>query len=354
MDNLQQLNQNQPQPIPIEATHHNLANIHATSSEISHLWVTYMAECMSVTMLKHMVARSLDPAFHKVLQLALDVASQNISAMEGIFNAIHHPVPKGFGEKDVDINAPPLFAEEFSVRYTKLMTKYILANHTLAFSDSSRTDIKSLFFEAIGKSRDVIQKVDQVLLEKGLFAKSPNIELPDRIEFVHDKTYYGSFFSKSVRPLNAIEISNIFNIMDFKIGMRALKQGFAQVTKSNQVRNFLNHGITIADKQLEVLGSLLENDDLPKPKILNDLITDSTQSPYSDRLMVFHTTIAMARIILAYGIGLTGSSRKDIITDFTRLTLEILEFDKDGVDIMVENGWLEQVPQTINRAKLTH
>ncbi|EGW38974.1 DUF3231 family protein [Desulfosporosinus sp. OT] len=200
----------------------------------------------------------------------------------------------------------------------------------------------------------LFKKTDEVLLEKGLFSKSPYIELPDRVEYVHDKSYYGSFFGKSDRSLNTVEISNIFNVIDFKTAMRTLKQGFAQVTKIDKVRNHFYRGVRMADKQLEVLGSLLEKDDLPKSEILNDLITDSTQSPYSDRLMMFHTTIAMARIIMAYGIGLTNNSRKDIVSDFTRLMVEILEFSKDGVDVMIEYGWLERVPQTVNREELTH
>lgn len=350
----QQVNQNQTQQVPFEAIQHNLSNIKPTSSEFNYLWITYMAESMAIAMLKHMVSKSKDPDFRNILQLALDVSSQNLIAIEEIFNSNHHPVPDAFGEKDVDVNAPELFTEEFSVRYTKHMTRYILVNHNLAFSDSSRTDIKDLFSGAIEKAKDVIQKADQVLLAKGLFSKSPNVEFPDRVEYVHDKNYYGSFFGKSDRPINVVEICNVFNVMDFKTAMRALKQGFAQVTKSDQVRNHLNRGIKMADKQLEVLGSLLEEDDLPKTEILNDLITDSTQSPYSDRLMMSHATIAYARIIMAYGIGLTNNARKDIIADFTRLMVEILEFSKDGVDIMIENGWLEQVPQTINREKLTH
>lgn len=354
MENLQQVNQNLPQQDPMEAVQHNLLSIKPTSSEINYLWITYMAECMSCAMLKHMVAKSKDPDFRSVLQLALDSSSQNIIAIEDIFNSLHHPIPDGFGEKDVDANAPELFAEEFSVRYTKLMSRYILINHTSAFSDSSRADIKDLFSSAIEKSKGVIQKADQVLLAKGLFPKSPNLELPDCLEYVHDKNYYGSFLMKSDRPLNTVEISNIFNVIDFKTSMRALKQGFAQVTKSDQVRNHLNRGVRMADKQLEILGSLLEKDNLPKPEILNDLITDSTQSPYSDRLIMFHASIAMARIILAYGVGLTNSARKDIVQVFTRLMVEILEFSKDGTDIMIENGWLEQVPQTINREKITH
>jgi hypothetical protein len=333
---------------------HNLSDIKPTSSEINHLWITYMAENMSVAILKHMVAKSKDPDFHNVLQLALDISSQNIIEIEDLYNIIQHPIPDGFGENDVDINAPELFAEEFCLRYTKLMQKYILINHSIAFSDCSRFDIKNLFAGFNEKAKKVIEKADEILLAKGLFQKSPYIEFPDRVEYVHDKRYYGSFFGQSERPLNVVEISNIFNIIDFKISMRALKLGFSQVTKSDKVRNHLNRGLKMADKQLEILGRLLENDSLPKPEIMSNQVTGSTQSPYSDRLMMFHTSIAMARIIMAYGIGLTNSSRKDVISDFSRLMVEILEYSKNGIDIMIENGWLEKVPETRDRQELTH
>lgn len=352
MNNLQDANQSQLEQFSYLTVQHNLANIKPTSSEINYLWTTYMAESMSVAMLKHMVTKSKDPDFHNILQLALDESSSNIKAIEDIFNNIQHPIPEGFGEKDVDINAPELFAEEFSIRYTKLMQKYILVNHTIAFSDCSRPDIKNLFSEFTDKAKKVIERADRVLLEKGLFPKSPFIESPDQIEYVHDKSYYGSFFGKSKRPLNAVEISNISNVIEFKLAMRALKIGFSQVTKSEQVRNHMNRGLTMSDKQLAVLGLLLQNDGLPSPEILDNRVTDCTQSPYSDKLIMFHTTIAMARIILAYGLGLTNSARKDIVSDFSRLTAEILVFSQDGVDIMIEKGWLEKVPETVNRHKL--
>lgn len=333
---------------------HNDLNLRPTSSEISHLWMTYMAESMSVAMLKHMAAKAKDPDFHNILQFALDISSQNIMALENLFTLLQYPVPDGFGENDVDINAPELFTTEFSVRYTKLMQKFILINHNIAFSDCSRLDIKSLFLEFSENANMVIAKVDQVLLAKGLFPKSPNMELPDQVEHVYDKGYYGSLLGKNERPLNAIEISNIFNIIDFKVSMKALKLGFSQVTRSEQLRKHLNRGLKMADKQLEVLGKLLENDSLPKPKFLNDLVTGSTQPPYSDKLMMFHTSVAMARIILVYGLGLTNSARKDIIADFLRLMGEILKYSKDGVEIMIENRWLERVPETLDRHKLIH
>lgn len=352
MDNCQETPQQSYTETISPGALHDVENIKPTSSELNHLWITYMAESMSIAMLKHMVAKSNDPLFHGALAFALETSSQNVIALESVFERIRHPIPGGFGERDVDINAPELFADEFSMRYTKLMQKYIVINHSIAFSDCSRPDIKNMFSEFMDKARQVIDKLDRALLAKGLFAKSPYVEIPEQVEYVHDKDYYGSFWGKSDRPLNVVEISNIYNIMDFKMAMKALKLGFSQVAKSRMVRHHLVRGIEMADKQLEVLGMLMENDGLPKPEIISDRVTSSTQSPYSDRLMMFHSSIAMGRIILAYGMGMTNSVRKDILTHFSRLTIEILEFSKSGVDIMIKNGWLERVPEAADRRKL--
>ncbi|WP_040413104.1 DUF3231 family protein [Desulfosporosinus sp. OT] len=71
--------------------------------------------------------------------------------------------------------------------------------------------------------------------------------------------------------------------------------------------------------------------------------------------MLFQTTIAMARIILVYGLALTNSARKDVVLALSRrLMAEIIEFSKDGVDLLIENGWLERVQETANRQELIH
>lgn len=355
MDNLQPaIIQGESERAHFDTIQHNLSHIKPTASEISHLWSSYLAESMSVAFLKHMVRHSKDPDFHDVLQFALDISSQRILLMEELFNSIQHPIPKGFGEDDVNIDASELYDDAFSVRYTRIGTKYILLNYGVAYSDSSRIDFRNLFSGFNNTSIDVIERANNVLLTKGLFSKSPYLPIPEKVEFVHDKSFYGSFFGGHERPLNAVEISNIFSIMDYKIAIRTLTLGFAQVTKSGQIKDYLNRGLKIADKQLRVLGALLEKESLKGPDIVNYQVTDSKESPYSDRVMMFHFTIAIAYIITAYGLGLTNSARKDVVLTFSRLMAEILELAKDGADLLIENGWLERVPEAPNRQVLTH
>lgn len=307
MNSTQQITtQGQPEQIPTGTVQHNLHNIKPTSSEIYHLWSTYIAYSMACAMQKHMVAKCQDPDLKNVLQNALDVSNRSIQRMEELFKTIEYPIPDAFGEKDVDVNAPALFEEIYCVKYTRLLTKSILINHSRAYGDSSRSDFIDLFGSFIDDAKRIIRLADDVLLAKGLFHKSPTILQPDKVDYIHDKNYYGSFWG-SARPLNSMEISNVYNLMDFKIAMKTLKLGFAQVIKSHKLKKHLNRGIKMADKQLEVLGSILKKERLPEPATMDLWVTDSKESPYSERLMMFHVTTTLAYIVSYYGLGLTNS-----------------------------------------------
>ncbi len=221
MDNLQQTTiQANPESVPFGVDQHNLSNIMSTASEISYLWSSYLAESMAVAFLKHMAAKSKDPDFHSVLQFALDISSQRVTLMEDLFNTIKHPIPKGFGEEDVDINARELFSEGFCVRYTRLTSKYILINYSFAFSDSTRSDFRELFSGFINTSKEVIARADNVLLAKGLLPKPPSIPVADKADYVHGKAYYGSIFG-SDRPLNAIEEGLKCRINNYKYSVHS-------------------------------------------------------------------------------------------------------------------------------------
>ncbi|EHQ88511.1 DUF3231 family protein [Desulfosporosinus youngiae] len=353
MNNLDQRNNGMTaEQVPLGYIQHNLTDIKPMASEIAHLWSSYLAENMSVCMLKYMVSKSNDIDIHNVLQLALDISSKRVRSMKDIYNSIHNPIPDGFSEKDVKVDVKGLFSDSFSLTYTRLMTKFIMQYYCISLSESARTDFRDFFSEAINTSQEVMVRATDVLLAKGLLNKSPCIEIPDKVSYVHEKNYYGSFFRGSDRPLNVIEVDNIYYIMELKIAMKTLKSGFSQVVESEKLRNYLIQGLNIADNQLKILGTFLEKENLPIPEDTNYQVTKSQESPFSDKLMMFHVTVTMAYVLTAYGYSLTNTSRKDLVTSLSRLIAEILDYCKDGMDLMIENGWLERVPEATNREKL--
>ncbi len=349
----QQCSQVNTEQVLFGAVQHNLSDILPSASEVGYLWTSYLAESMSVCFLKYYVAKSKDPDIHAVLQRALDVSSQRIDTMENIFNSIHHPIPEAYGERDVDVNTKQLFAESFTIQYTRLMHKFILINYSKSLSASSRSDFRRYFSECLNTSQEVHQKATEVLLAKGLLEKFPSIVNPDRVDFVHNIDYLGSILGLgNQRPLNALEISHLVTLMENKQLLKTLNIGYAQVVKSEKVKRFLSQAKQIADKHLKKLGSYLEDEDLPQPIITSNLVTDSTESPHSDKLIMCHATVVLATIIAEYGLSLATTSRKDLAATFANLVTDILILAKDGAELMIESGWLEKVPQTANRKEL--
>ena len=108
----------------------------------------------------------------------------------------------------------------------------------------------------------------------------------------------------------------------------------------------------MATKHVEVFGSLLTKDDLPSPVTWDAEVTQSTVSPFSDKLMMFHTTALIGIGMGYYGTALSTCLRKDVAAVYIRLTAEIGKYSLDGAKMMIDHGWIEEPPKAANRDEL--
>ncbi|MDQ7092502.1 DUF3231 family protein [Desulfosporosinus sp. PR] len=323
------------------------------SSEIGHLWTSYQAETVSVCMLKQYVHEASDPEIRSLLQRTLDISSQRVQTMKNLFETIHHPIPMAFGEKDVTINAKALFNDSFKLAYTRLMHKLVLINNCQAFSISSRLDFRDYFKECIDTSQEIIQKATNVLIARGALIHSPYIEIPQNIEIVHNKNYAGTLFGDT-RALNAIELSHIISLLETKMLIRLQTIAFSQIVRSDIIRNHFLKIIHIADKHIHKLESILDAEKLPKPTTIYYNVTDSVESPFSDRLMLAHSTATTAFVIAGYGLAIPNSPKLDLLSAYHNFAGELLNLAKDGSKLMIEKNWLERIPEAVNRDELLH
>ncbi len=54
-----------------------------------------------------------------------------------------------------------------------------------------------------------------------------------------------------------------------------------------------------------------------------------------------------------YGTAIGTSQRADLVLHYTRLAAEMAKYMEDGLNIMIENKWLEEPPLCDDREKLT-
>jgi len=108
----------------------------------------------------------------------------------------------------------------------------------------------------------------------------------------------------------------------------------------------------LTDKQIEVLRSLLKDEDLPIPITYQSLVTDSTESPFSDKLLLFHLSVFISNSITQVGFATANCARLNLVVTTTRLVAELTDYVKDGIDLSIKNGWLERISETAERKEL--
>ncbi|HWO75183.1 MAG TPA: DUF3231 family protein [Bacillus sp. (in: firmicutes)] len=325
--------------------------IKLTAAEISQLWSAYMNDSASICQLTYFLEKAEDQEIRTVIEQALRLAQSHIDKLTEIMNKENFPIPYGFKlEEDVDVTAPRLFSDCYVLTYLSQMGKIGLSAYSLGVSLADRSDVYSYFAECLKESTDLHRQANEVLLPKGLYIRSPYLEIPENIDFVKKQSFLSGYFDK--RTLTALEITNLFANFERNALGNATLIGYSQVAKSDEVRKYFKRGKEIAKKHCHIFGTILRNEDLPAPTTWDTEVSDSTAYTFSDKLMMFYTTALISLSIGYYGASVAGSPRRDIGTKYADLTRDILLYAEDGVNIMIKNGWLEEPPRALDRDEL--
>ena len=326
-------------------------NIRLTSAEIANLWGAYMGNSMSICVLQYFYNHVEDKEIKDVLKYALSLSKKHVATITEIFNHEQFPIPAGFTDEDVNFNAPRLYSDTFFLNYLHQTTKGGFSLYAIALPNMARSDVREFVSECIVSLTELYNKVAEISLSKGVFIRPPLITIPHGVEFVESKKFLAGFLGDP-RPLNALEITHIFsNIQTNALG-KALLIGFSQVARNEELKEYFLRGKEIATKHAEVFSSMLRKEDLPAPMTWDHDVTDSRQSPFSDKLMLFHVTGLNALGLFNYGAAVSGSQRHDIHAQYGRLSTEIGIYAEAGAKLMIKNHWLEQTPLSPNRKEL--
>jgi hypothetical protein len=198
----------------------------------------------------------------------------------------------------------------------------------------------------------IYNKCIHFLLSKGVDVSPPPIPYPKKVDFVKKDSFIAALRGKT-RPLTALEIKHLqININTNTLG-KTLMLAFSQVASSEELREYFRKGAQLAQEQINELGKFLTNDNLPAPKLMDAYITDSTVSPFSDKLLLYHAVLANALGLQYYGTAVSRIMRHDLHLQFGTLTASIGKFSNKGINMMIEKGWFEEPPTAADREKLS-
>lgn len=322
-----------------------------TSSEVAALWGAYMQNSMAQCIVQHFSKVNEDPEITGVINTALANCKFVMDEVKPMFVNENHALPIGFTQEDVNLEAGRLYSDLFTLRYIKYMAAAGTVASSAFLEVMARKDVRDIFAKTSEMFMKLHNEACDLLLEKGAFVRSPTIPPMEKAEYLQSESFLSGLLGKH-RPLTAIELAHISKNTETNSIGRTFLSGFSQTAKSSDVRKYMERGSEIAAKHETIFREILVEDGVPLPSTWDSAITQSIVAPFSDKLMMFHTTSLVAISVTGYGTGIGASLRKDLGGHYTRLVTEILQYANDGVKLMIENKWMEQPPQNVDREAL--
>jgi len=324
-----------------------------TSSELANLWMTYQEKTMILRMLEYFIEHA-DEEAKQLLQLHYNRAAQSVAVIRSILQQEGAVIPIGFTESDVHKGVPKLYDYMYDIMYLHLMTKVEMSLYALFTGMSYRKDIEDFFIGLTAESQEMNSQSTQFLLGKGVLVRPPFVSMPTEVHFVRDKDYMGglNWFAET-RSLNTVEVSLIHHAIETNLVGMQLMIGFAQVATNEDVRKYLVKGMKLSKKVEIDLGEFLRQSFIEPPATHAGKATASKTAPFSDKLMMYNTSLLASFGLGSNAIGGAFSLRSDLPAKMAFLAKDIFTFAQEGGKIMIKNGWMEEPPQIEDRNQLT-
>ena len=154
------------------------------------------------------------------------------------------------------------------------------------------------------------------------------------------------------RPLNSAEAGNIYFNLTMTRMAKGICLGFSQVTKNKDVRKFLEKVLNTVNKNFGIFSSLLREENLRVPKLLDTHVTNSTVAPFSDKLIMHKVGFLLGTSLSYYGTAMVASLRADLVAHCEAAILRGLKLVPVWGIIIINNSWLEKLPEANDRKEL--
>ncbi|UOQ92198.1 DUF3231 family protein [Halobacillus shinanisalinarum] len=323
-----------------------------TATEISQIWAQYMNDSGSICMLTYFLEKAEDAEIKPVIAHALEISQSHIQKVTSILTEEKNKLPHGFKlEEDVDLTAPRLFSDTYVLNFIHNMAKIGLTAYSVSLSVAIRADITDFYMECLSETQQLYKMSKDLLLSKGLYTRPPFFPNIGQFEYVETKGFFLDFFGEK-RPLQALEVTNLYTNFQRNALGAATVAGFSQVAQTKDATQFFLKLIDVAKRQTKTFGAKLEESNLPVPLSWGSDLTESTAYTFSDKLMMYYTSQLIALSIGYYGTAIAQSPRVDLAVMYNKLSLEVQKLSEKGANIMINNKWMEQPPMAPDRIEL--
>ncbi|TMN22110.1 DUF3231 family protein [Lentibacillus cibarius] len=325
-----------------------------SGAELGSLWMGYQNKTMNMRFLEYYIEKAENPEAKDILESYYNKESEHVETLKKIFQEEGAVLPVGFTEKDVTPGAPRLYDEMFDTMHLRLIAAINMGLFTVHLSMAYRDDIRELYQRFTADAQEAYDQTTGFLLKHSAIPRPPYVTMPKDVEFAKSKQYMSGFNLLShKRPLNSVEIAHLYQPIEANtIGM-TLMTGFAQTAQNKDAANIFFDGKELAKRIVTKLSDVLRQSDIHTPSMWAGTVTDSTNAPFSDKLMMYQTSVFSSFGLTSNAVGSAFSLRSDLPLKMAKIVQDIFTFSKNSGQVMIKNGWMEEPPQAQDRRKLS-
>jgi hypothetical protein len=316
--------------------------------------MTYQSTSASLLMYDLMKEKTIDKEAQNILTSYISEAQNVKNEIVKVFNSEKAVIPIGFDERDVMRETSPLFDGIFHIMYLRQVIKLNFQNSAIFSAISYMKEVQDIFKLNYDIANKYYVMTTSYLLAKGVLARPPYVTMPKQVEFIEDKNYMSGFNVLSdKRSLNTIEVGYINEAIEANVFGMQLMTGFAQVAKENEVKKYFIQGKELSKKIVTELSNIMMQSDIQPPSTWAGKATDLTNPPFTDKLMMYITSLISSSAMAFNVLGTTYSMRSDLQLKLGLISKDIFQFAKEGAEIMIKHRWMEEPPQMEDRNQLT-
>ncbi|MCM3391129.1 MULTISPECIES: DUF3231 family protein [Cytobacillus] len=317
-----------------------------SSSELGALWMTYQKKTMILRILEYFIEKSKNPKAKNLMSGLREKLHPKVVEIKKLLQNEGAAVPNGFTDQDVNLNAPILFENGFDIMFCRILKEISMGMYVLHLTMAYRKDIIKLYRDMTDLTQEYYGKFTQFLLDEGLLPSPTFINFPKSADFVTSNNYLkGTNILGQKRPINTVEFGLLYHGIETNITGMQLMAGFAQCAEGEEVRKYFLKGKELSKEIIKEFGEKLLQNDIQPPATSGGTVINSTEAPFSDKLMIFCTYLLCGFSIGGQGFGIGFSLRNDLNMNFGKFGIEVFEYIREGVKIMISNGWLEEAPR---------
>lgn len=324
-----------------------------SSSELGTLWQIYLEKTMILRMLDYFLEKADDKEARNIMAGLWQELNHYVKKVEIIFEEEHIALPVGFTSQDVNLEAPRLFDNGFDILLVRFLKEISLGMYAISIDMSYREDVMSIYQNLSSISQRCFKLCTHYLVNKGIITTPPKVAMPKTTQVIQDVSYLSGLnpFTED-RPLNDIEIGVLFHRLEANNFEMQLLTGFAQVAENKEIRDYLNKGKKLVQKQIKDIEEFLVENNVQLSSTLGSTITGSTIAPFSDKLMMYCVFLTDGLDLVGNSFGTMFALRNDVSLKHAITAKDIYLYTTEGIKLMIKYKWFEEPPQMLDRNKL--